>query len=236
MSLANFFNVNLEHKDFMSWYQTKVMPFHSCNSSSEAKEKMLTSTRVMLIRHPFHRLASAFQFIFRFSIQETEAMYFEHQASVLLSRGIIEQLRPGSADPQITFSEFVRFILDEKKRGDISNPIHQKGLEEWPGGEWSEFGQHWQSISSFCSPCTLLPHLVLEVDNLSQELPFVLEWSGLSRLYGHFPDLPRDNAGLIRGKNLARSLFRELTQSQIIELTELYRGDFILGGYRPNIL
>ena len=110
MSLANFFNVNLEHKDFMSWYQTKVMPFHSCNSSSEAKEKMLTSTRVMLIRHPFHRLASAFQFIFRYSIQETEAKYFEHQASVLLSRGIIEQLRPGSANPQITFSEFVEIL------------------------------------------------------------------------------------------------------------------------------
>ena len=130
----------------------------------------------------------------------------------------------------------MRFILDEKKRGDISNPIHQKGLEKWPGGAWSEFGQHWQSISSYCSPCTLLPHLVLEVDNLSQEFPFVLEWSGLSRLYGHFPDLPRDHAGLVRGKNLARSLFKELTQSQIIELTEFYRDDFILGGYSPNIL
>ena len=86
------------------------MSFHSCNSSSDVEEKMLTSTRVMLIRHPFHRLASAFQFIFRYSIQETEAKYFEHQASVLLSRGIIEQLRPGTANPQITFSEFVEIL------------------------------------------------------------------------------------------------------------------------------
>ena len=235
MSLDNFFNVNVEHKDYMSWNHRTVMPLLSCNSS-DAQERILTSTRVMLIRHPFHRLASAFQFIFRFSIQETESKYFEHQASLLLSQGIIEQLRPGSANPQITFSEFVRFILDEKKKGDFSSPIHQKGLEKWPGGEWSEFGQHWQSISNFCSPCTFLPHLVLEVDNLSKEFPFVLEWSGLSRLYGHFPDLPRDNAGLVRGKNLARSLFRELEQSEIIELAEFYQDDFILGGYPPNIL
>ena len=81
-----------------------------------------------------------------------------------------------------------------------------------------------------------LPHFVVEVDNLSREFPIIFEWSGLSRLYGHFPDLPRDHAGLVRGKNLARSLFKELTQSQIIELTEFYRDDFILGGYSPNIL
>ena len=188
----------------------------------------------MLIRHPFYRLASAYQFIFKYSIEETEAKYFEHQASVFLSQGIIEQLRPGSADSQVSFSEFARFILDEKT-GDFSTPIQQKGVTRWPGGEWSEFGQHWQSISTFCSPCALLPHLVLELDKLSEELPFVLEWSGLSEAYGYFPNLPKDNAGLVRGKKLAQRLFGELTKSQIVALTDLYRDDFILGGYHTNV-
>ena len=41
-----------------------------------------------------------------------------------------------------------------------------------------------QSFSTFCSPCALLPHLVLELDKLSEELPFLLEWIGLSAQRG----------------------------------------------------
>lgn len=234
LSLDNFFRVAVDQQDYISWHHRSKMPLlPSCNSS-EAAERLLTSTRVMIIRHPFHRLASAYQFIFKYSIEETEAKYFEHQASVLLSQGIIEQLRPGSADPQVSFSEFVRFVLDQKTGG-FSPPIHQKGLNRWPGGEWSEFGQHWQSISSFCSPCALLPQLVVELDKLSQELPFVLEWSGLSRVYGHLPNLARENAGLVEGKKLAKSLFGELTQSQITDLADFYQDDFMLGGYHSHV-
>ena len=45
------------------------------------------------------------------------------------------------------------------------------------------------------SACHFLPHLILEVDNLSEELPFVLTWSGLARVYdyGQLPPLPRQN-------------------------------------------
>ena len=61
----------------------------------------------------------------------------------------------------------------------------------------------------------LLPHLVVELDKLSEELPFLLEWIGLSRAFGHFPNLPKDNAGLVQGKTLAQSLFGKLTKGSI---------------------
>ena len=133
LSLDNFFRVAVDQQDYISWHHRSKMPLLTSCNSSEAAERLLTSTRVMIIRHPFHRLASAYQFIFKYSIEETEAKYFEHQASVLLSQGIIEQLRPGSADPQVSFSEFGRFVLDQKTGG-FSPPIHQKGLNRWPGG------------------------------------------------------------------------------------------------------
>ena len=56
----------------------------------------------------------------------------------------------------------------------------------------------------------LLPHLVVELDKLSEELPFLLEWIGLSGAFGHFPNLPKDNPGLVRGNKLAPSLFGQL--------------------------
>ena len=220
--------MNLEYNDYMSWKNRTVLP---------PKERFLASTRMMVIRHPFHRLASAFQYIFRHSVEEVEEKYFEHRASVFLSEGIIQHLRPNSTDPRVSFSEFVSFILDEKKNGGFSQLIHQKGRERWPGGAWSGFTQHWQSINSFCSPCALLPHLVLEMDNLSQELPFALDWSGLTRAYGNFPKLMRDNAGKIKGKTLATNVLRELTQSQLIGLVGAYSEDLILGGYNdPSVI
>ena len=226
-SLYHFFAMNLEYNDWMSWKNRTVLP---------AKERLLASTRMMVIRHPFHRLASAFQYIFRYSVEELDDRYFEHTASVFLSEGIIQYLRPNSTDPRVSFSEFVSFILDEKKNGGFSQLIHQKGRERWPGGAWSLFNQHWQSISSFCSPCALLPHLVLEMDNLSQELPFALDWSGLTRAYGNFPKLMRDNAGKIKGKTLAKNVLRELTQSQLIGLVGAYSEDLILGGYNNPLV
>ena len=226
-SLDQFFAMNLEFNDYMSWKIRTVLP---------PKERFLASTRMMVIRHPFHRLASAFQYIFRYSVEEVEDKYFEHTAGVFLSEGIIQHLRPNSTDPRVSFSEFVSFILDEKKNGGFSQLIHQKGRERWPGGAWSEFNQHWQSINSFCSPCALLPHLVLEMDNLSQELPFALDWSGLTRAYGNFPKLMRDNAGKIKGKTLATNVLRELTQSQLIGLVGAYSEDLILGGYNDPLV
>ena len=226
-SLYHFFAMNLEYNDYMSWKNRTVLP---------PKERFLASTRMMVIRHPFHRLASAFQYIFRYSVEEVDDRYFEHKASVFLSEGIIQHLRPNSTDPRVSFSEFVSFILDEKKNGGFSQLIHQKGRERWPGGAWSLFNQHWQSISSFCSPCALLPHLVLEVDNLSQELPFALDWSGLTGAYGNFPKLMQDNAGKIKGKTLAKNVLRELTQSQLIGLVGAYSEDLILGGYNDPLV
>ena len=227
VSLYKFFAKNVEYNDYMSWHNRTTLP---------PPERLLASTRIMVIRHPFHRLASAFQYIFRYAVEELDDRYFEHTASVFLSEGIIQYLRPNSTDPRVSFSEFVSFILDEKNNGGFSQLIHQKGRERWPGGAWSEFNQHWQSINSFCSPCALLPHLVLEMDNLSQELPFALDWSGLTRAYGNFPKLPQDNAGKIKGKTLATNVLRELTQSQLIGLVGAYSEDLILGGYNNPLV
>ena len=228
-SLDNFFAMNLEYNDFMSWKNRTVLP---------PEERLLASTRMMVIRHPFHRLASAFQYIFRYSVEGMEAGWLQGAEgfAVFLSEGIIQHLRPNSTDPRVSFSEFVSFILDEKKNGSFSQLIHQKGRERF-GGAWSEFPHHWQSINSFCSPCALLPHLVLEMDNLSQELPFALDWSGLTTAYGNFPKLMRDNAGKIKGKTLAKNVLRELTQSQLIGLVGAYSEDLILGRYNdPSVI
>ena len=86
VSLYKFFAKNVEYNDYMSWHNRTTLP---------PPERLLASTRIMVIRHPFHRLASAFQFIFRYSVEEVEDKYFEHTASVFRSEGIIQHLSRG---------------------------------------------------------------------------------------------------------------------------------------------
>merc|ERR1712038_298807 len=108
VSLYKFFAKNAEYNDYMSWHNRTTLP---------PPGRLLASTRMMVIRHPLHRLASAFQYISRYSVEDVEEKYFEHTAGVFLSEEIIQHLRPNSSDPQVSFSEFVTFILDEKKSG-----------------------------------------------------------------------------------------------------------------------
>ena len=103
----------------------------------------------------------------------------------ILAQKIIKQTQPDSNDTLLHFPDFVRFLIN---RGNEFTTLKKQVTSDWSG-----LASHWQPFSSHCSPCHLLPHIVLELENLSEELPFVLEWSGLVRVYGQFPTLPRTN-------------------------------------------
>ena len=80
----------------------------------------------------------------------------------------------------------MRFLIN---RGEEFNWLKKQVRER------SDYWQsdHWQPFSSNCAPCTFLPEFIPEVTTLSEELPFLLEWSGLARVYGQFPTLPKLN-------------------------------------------
>ena len=98
---------------------------------------------------------------------------------------IIKRTQPGSNETLLRFPDFVGFLIN---RGN-----EFKALKKQVNEHWSGLASHWQPFSSQCNPCALLPHIILELENLSEELPFVLEWSGLVRVFGQFPTLPRTN-------------------------------------------
>ena len=187
-SLTNFFTNNLDPTDEVGWLE---------GLDKETQEQIVlsrSSLRVMLIRHPFTRLVSAFNHLFRWGLQEEGSFSCANTTNFVrdcetpnsaLAKNIIKQTRPGSNDTLLQFPEFVRFLID---RGNEFKWLKDQVMEDW-----SALADHWQPFSSDCAPCTLLPHLILELNTLSEELPFVLEWSGLARVYGQFPILPKQN-------------------------------------------
>ena len=231
-SLNNYIYTNVDAADFQTWYnETKKKTI-----GDKYVEEMLDqggTTRVMVIRHPFHRLVSAFHYIFRASVN-LEPIFIEQAATSWLAGRIIKQLRPHSTDPLISFPEFVDYVLDTEGK---FTDLKAEEVARWSWGS-SPVGisDHWQPFSTFCSPCRLLPQIILELETLKEELPFVLEWSGLSRVYGQFSPLPRANAAVVgNAKSVARELFGQLTKKQIDGLLEYYKDDFNIGGYNIHL-
>ena len=74
--------------------------------------------------------------------------------------------------------------------------------------------------------------MILELETVSEELPFVLDWSGFSRVY----PLARANAASVGKSNeMTRELMSQLTKKQIEGLLEFYKDDFNIGGYNIQI-
>ena len=70
---------------------------------------------------------------------------------------------------------------------------------------------------------------MLELENLSEELPFLLEKSGLLQEYGEFPNIQVANSHLKR-ENM-KKLFDELEPGQFKQLAEMYEEDFRIHSY-----
>ena len=147
-----------------------------------------SSARVMVIRHPFTRLVSAFNHRWGLCDENDD----NTTSNYALAQKIINHTQPGSNNTLLRFPDFVRFLIN---RGNEFKELKKEVKEE----QWSSLASHWQPFSSNCDPCKLLPHIVLELENLSEELPFVLEWSGLVRVYGRPAEVarPRDRRSSI---------------------------------------
>ena len=103
-SLEKFFTSNLDFTDEAVWYAGEV--------DKEAQEQIVlsrSSVRVIIIRHPFTRLVSAFNHLFRWGLEQAGNISCSNTTNsvggcenewpyVSLAQEIIKQTRPGSND------------------------------------------------------------------------------------------------------------------------------------------
>ena len=85
------------------------------------------------------------------------------------------------------------------------------------------------NLPRYCSTCEFSPDIVLKLENLAEELLFLLEESGLLQEYGEFPNIQVANPHLKR-ENM-KKLFDELEPGQFKQLAEMYEEDFRIHNY-----
>ena len=89
-----------------------------------------------------------------------------------------------------------------------------------------------QPFSDYCSVCSYLPEVVVRLENIAEEMAFLVEWSGLGRTYGRFPTFPIKNTNPAKGREEV-GMFVGLPSQTIARLNRRYRADTIIGGYEP---
>ena len=117
--------------------------------------------------------------------------------------------KTGDSSGSLKFSEFARFLLDEKSR------------------RRKELDRHWRPQWELCLPCDIAYDFIGHYETLYDDATAVLSRIGIkSDLF------PRDNATWRRAAARLNETMSVLTTDIIDQLKELYAGDFELFGYQ----
>jgi hypothetical protein len=163
-------------------------------------------TKFIFVRHPFERLVSAYKEKF------TGNNSFYQKA---VARGIIRSYRknPSALSLQkghdLTFPEFVHFIVDEWK------------------GERRPLDVHWRPVVDLCLPCVMSFDFIGKFETLNRDVEFLLRKLNESQLIGLFAGQPKAKTT----SSLWRQTMKLLSTNQLNELTQMFADDFRIFGY-----
>lgn len=206
---------------------------------------MQDTTKLLVVRHPFERLLSAYRDKLENSIagrQHGTLHFYRKYGSAIVKkyRGITF-----FDNILINLQLFVIIFLKHKLGNDFVKPrddqvIHSINLPKPAGIEptWSEFvdyiidtelesygDDHWMPYYLFCTPCSLNYSLVAKVETLYQDQLFAFEKLGLSQLIKpHW----KHKVGI---STAARIYFKQLNISQVNRLYHKYKLDFEMFAY-----
>lgn len=173
---------------------------------TEIEEKLSTYNTLIVVRHPFERLLSAYRNKLE-TRDEKSSRYFQTR----FGRKIVKKYRQNATQESlmkgddVKFPEFVDFITD-----DINNMTNE----------------HWRTISDLCLPCKVNYNLISKYETLVEDATEVLERIGAS--YITFPTRPLNREPT--GQKLEQ-YYSSLSFKQLRKLADIYWLDFRLFDY-----
>ena len=186
------------------------------------KDATLTSKSVLITRHPFDRLVSAF----RDKLERSHQGGFYHDA---FGRDIVNEFRPRAVEkfgashfaPDNNFGA----PLAEKGRRDANYPIFWEFVQYLRRLDHRRFDEHWLPISVFCSVCEIDYRFIFRFEAMSTEVTW------LKKLLD-----PKNAVNFEWGKrhevdNITEAYMATLSSEDIEALNALFKDDFIMFGY-----
>ncbi len=188
-------------------FEQKLMRrFYANNLHDTFRNGVGNFTKFFFVRHPFERLVSAYQ-----DKLTGGDSYYE----ITVGREIIDNYRknPSPLSLQyghdVTFLEFVTFIIEEWKNG-------RKPLDI-----------HWRPVVDLCLPCEMQFDFIGKFETLNQDVDYLLRKLNKTDLVGLFSGQPKSKTT----SSLWKKSMNQISHQQLSDLNRMYADDFRLFGY-----
>ena len=209
-----FFAENKINSTFIAYCQDKGCPTQ-------------TEMKIIQVRHPFERLVSSYRHIFKNGGWKTLDSFWSDDKKLEESyKNIFSK----------SFQQFVDEIL-VRNQFYISEDHFDD--HDWPG-VWLK--THWSPYWFTCGVCASdqAPDYIVKLETLQWDIPEIMKTLGLPDNI-HFPDVrvtgSDDNfdEGNRGSDEFVGKYFSQLTKTQVIDLYRIFRVDFELFDYSPDM-
>ncbi|XP_064077736.1 carbohydrate sulfotransferase 13-like [Macrobrachium nipponense] len=196
--------------------QSDVRRIYWAPKSGEEKAEVLRkSARVIIVRHPFTRILSAYRDKMTKMKPGPRKFHFRR-----MQKDIMARYRPTNSSvdsPFPTFPEFVSYIIDATRSLRSST-------------DWREKTKCWTAYWAHCNVCTTDYNVIMKLETLDDDKRFLVTLSDLDELKEKSPEdwLHLRNA---TSHDLAPKYYSQLTRDQILGLYNSYKLDFELFDY-----
>ena len=175
--------------------------------------------KMMFVRHPFERLVSAFHDKFIVIKQKNLMVPFIDYYLRSIGMKKPKNIRQSWIDKyvDVTFKNFVEFVLYESSQ-----------LVKINDGSG-----HWWPYTDMCKMCDISYDYIGRLETLSKDVDCILDkFSKHNSLHQMKERIKKKvNASGHHNKNMTIDYFSQLSRTTILKLYEMYKDDFVLGGY-----
>ncbi|XP_063597939.1 carbohydrate sulfotransferase 10-like [Penaeus indicus] len=196
-------------------HNTAFEMYHSPPTLEERDLALRKSARVIIVRHPFTRLLSAYRDKIIKANPRPKKFKFKELQAYIVAKYRKGHSASASAPPRPTFPEFVQHVIDSTQN--LSS-----------AAEWRENVKCWTPYWAHCNVCNFDYTVIMKLESMQQDEQFLITLSHLDELKNRTSWVHLNGAS---STQLAMQYYKELTRHQMSQLYKRYELDFKLFQY-----
>lgn len=200
--------LELQSTDVHSVLNDDYLTYLDSYTASEIKDRLTNYKKVVFVREPLERLLSAY----RNKFLDKGNTYFKER----FGRKIIKMYRENASaeslesGKSVTFSEFIRFLLDRKT-------------------EQGGYNEHWRPFFDLCYPCHIHYNFIGKYESLDEDVEGLLKLLQVDD-WIRFPKRG-DNYKSLKTEDLFLKFYKTVDSDMLRDIVNVYSKDFDIFDY-----